>query len=144
VSSRIPSGSRSWRSPPSTFLRVAPMEVERFKHRQLTPTVGLSSRSSGEFKGPHEQKSIYRDGCNEQLAYSSNPSSRRNQVRIIYSATCNSAPSAALSPKSIHTRSRRPKLAQHMFPSAKANLLRQVKIRSGKTVRRVADLICKD
>jgi hypothetical protein len=31
-----------------------------------------------------------------------------------------------------------------MFPSAKANLLRQVKIRSGKIVRRVADLICKD
>jgi hypothetical protein len=28
------------------------MEVERFKHRQLAPTVGLSSRSSGEFEGP--------------------------------------------------------------------------------------------
>jgi hypothetical protein len=40
VSSRIPSGSRSWRSPPSTLLRVPPMEVERFKHRQLVPTVG--------------------------------------------------------------------------------------------------------
>jgi hypothetical protein len=28
------------------------MEVERFKHRQLVPTVGPSSRSSGEFEGP--------------------------------------------------------------------------------------------
>jgi hypothetical protein len=52
VSSRVPSGSRSWRSPPSTLLRVPPMEVERFKHRQLAPTVGRSSRSSGEFEGP--------------------------------------------------------------------------------------------
>jgi hypothetical protein len=40
VSSRRPSGSRSWRSPPSTLPRVPPMEVERFKHRQLAPTVG--------------------------------------------------------------------------------------------------------
>jgi hypothetical protein len=40
VSSRVPSGSRSWRSPPSTLLRVPPLEVERFKHRQLAPTVG--------------------------------------------------------------------------------------------------------
>jgi hypothetical protein len=28
------------------------MEVEWFKHRQLAPTVGQSSRSSGEFEGP--------------------------------------------------------------------------------------------
>jgi hypothetical protein len=28
------------------------MEVDRFKHRQLAPTVGPSSRSSGEFEGP--------------------------------------------------------------------------------------------
>jgi hypothetical protein len=28
------------------------MEVERFKHRQLAPTVGPSSRSIGEFEGP--------------------------------------------------------------------------------------------
>jgi hypothetical protein len=64
------------------------------------------------------------------------PSSRRNQVRIIYSARCNSAPSAASSLKSIHTRIRRPELVQvldHRFPYAKANLLHQVKIRSGKT-----------
>jgi hypothetical protein len=27
------------------------MEVERFKHRQLAPTVGPLSRSSGEFEG---------------------------------------------------------------------------------------------
>jgi hypothetical protein len=33
VSSRVSSGSRSWRSPPSTLLRIPPMEVERFKHR---------------------------------------------------------------------------------------------------------------
>jgi hypothetical protein len=52
VTSLIPSGSRSWRSPPSTLLRVPLMEVERFKHRQLAPTVGRSSRSSGEFEGP--------------------------------------------------------------------------------------------
>jgi hypothetical protein len=31
------------------------MEVERFKHRQLAPTVGPSPRSSGEFEG-HYQK----------------------------------------------------------------------------------------
>jgi hypothetical protein len=58
VSSRIPSSSRSWRSTPSTLLRVPPMEVNRFKHRQLAPTVGPSSRSSGEFEGP-SSKSIY-------------------------------------------------------------------------------------
>jgi hypothetical protein len=56
VSSRVPSGSGSWRSPPSTLLRVPPMEVERFKHRQLSPTVGPSSRSSGEFEGPSSTK----------------------------------------------------------------------------------------
>jgi hypothetical protein len=28
------------------------MEVDRLKHRQLAPTVGRSSRSSGEFEGP--------------------------------------------------------------------------------------------
>jgi hypothetical protein len=28
------------------------MEVNRFKHRQLAPTMGPSSRSSGEFEGP--------------------------------------------------------------------------------------------
>jgi hypothetical protein len=28
------------------------MEVERFKHRQLAPTMGPSSRSSSEFEGP--------------------------------------------------------------------------------------------
>jgi hypothetical protein len=50
VSSRVPSGSRSWRSPPSTLLWVPPMEVERFKHRQLAPTVGPSSRSSANSK----------------------------------------------------------------------------------------------
>jgi hypothetical protein len=31
------------------------MEVDRFKHRQLAPTVGRSSRSLGEFEG-HYQK----------------------------------------------------------------------------------------
>jgi hypothetical protein len=31
------------------------MEVDRFKHRQLAPTVGPSSRSSGEFEGPRDQ-----------------------------------------------------------------------------------------
>jgi hypothetical protein len=50
VSSCVPSGSRSWRSPPSTLLRVPPMEVERFKHRQLAPTVGPSSRSPANSK----------------------------------------------------------------------------------------------
>jgi hypothetical protein len=35
------------------------MEVERFKHRQLAPTVGPSSRSSGEFEGPSSSISIY-------------------------------------------------------------------------------------
>jgi hypothetical protein len=33
------------------------MEVESFKHRQLAPTVGPSSRSSGEFGGPSSAKS---------------------------------------------------------------------------------------
>jgi hypothetical protein len=50
VSLRVPSGSRSWRSSPSTSLRVPPMEVEWFKHRQLAPTVGPSSRSSANSK----------------------------------------------------------------------------------------------
>jgi hypothetical protein len=31
------------------------MEVDRFKHRQLAPTVGRSSRSLGEFEGPLQQ-----------------------------------------------------------------------------------------
>jgi hypothetical protein len=53
VSSRIPSGSRSWRSPPSTLLRVPPMEVERFIHRQLVPTVGPIVMITGEFGGPN-------------------------------------------------------------------------------------------
>jgi hypothetical protein len=65
VSSRVPSGSRSWQSSPSTLLRVPPMEVERFKHRQLAPTVGPSSRSSGEFEGPHQQVNCY-DGVETQ------------------------------------------------------------------------------
>jgi hypothetical protein len=60
VSSRRPSGSRSWRSPPSTLPRVPPMEVEWFKHRQLAPTVGPSSRSSGEFEGPISDQSTQR------------------------------------------------------------------------------------
>jgi hypothetical protein len=29
------------------------MEVERFQHRQLAPTVGPIVISSGEFEGPH-------------------------------------------------------------------------------------------
>jgi hypothetical protein len=58
VSSCVPSGSRSWRSPPSTLLRVPPMEVDRFKHRQLAPTVGPSSRSSANSKDLSSQ-SIY-------------------------------------------------------------------------------------
>jgi hypothetical protein len=58
VSSRVPSGSRSWRSSPSTLLRVPPMEVKRFKHRQLAPTVGPSSRSSANSKDLSSQ-SIY-------------------------------------------------------------------------------------
>jgi hypothetical protein len=59
VSSRVPSSSRSWRSPPSTLLRVPPMEVERFRHQQLAPTVGLMSRSSANSKDFHHQNQIY-------------------------------------------------------------------------------------
>jgi succinylglutamate desuccinylase len=33
------------------------MEVERFKHRQLAPTVGPSSRSLGEFEGHYQDQS---------------------------------------------------------------------------------------
>jgi hypothetical protein len=47
------------------------MEVERFKHQQLAPTVGPSSRSSREFGGPSSAKSIYsttRRSSNSQLA----------------------------------------------------------------------------
>jgi succinylglutamate desuccinylase len=33
------------------------MEVKRFKHRQLAPTVGRSSRSLGEFEGHYQDQS---------------------------------------------------------------------------------------
>jgi hypothetical protein len=42
------------------LLRVPPMEVERFKHRQLAPTVGPSSSSSGEFEGLHREINLVR------------------------------------------------------------------------------------
>jgi hypothetical protein len=59
VSSRIPSGSRSWRSPPSTLLRVPPMEVAGHK----TPTAGTHRgaivKIIGEFEGLQSPRSIY-------------------------------------------------------------------------------------
>jgi hypothetical protein len=86
VSSRAPSGSRSWRFSPSILLRVPPMEVERFKHRELAPTVGPSSRSSGKFEGPLSAKSIY----SMTSKWSSSNSkqvvvflSRRNQINLL-------------------------------------------------------------
>jgi hypothetical protein len=92
VSSRVPSGSRSWRSSPSTMLRVPPMEVERFKHRQLAPTVGPSSRSSGEFEGPLviKNQSFEADGQDRvhpeiprRLVESLRTRSQRFQLRLI-------------------------------------------------------------
>jgi hypothetical protein len=48
VSSCVPSGSRSWRSPPSTLLRVPPMEVERFKHRHPLRNAPARGRNDGQ------------------------------------------------------------------------------------------------
>jgi hypothetical protein len=62
------------------------MEVERFKHRELAPTVGPSSRSSGKFEGPLSAKSIY----SMTSKWSSSNSkqvvvflSRRNQINLL-------------------------------------------------------------
>jgi hypothetical protein len=92
VSSRVPSGSRSWRSSPSTSLRVPPMAVERFKHRQLAPTVGLSSRSSGEFEGPSSLISIY-SACSSRHITATHASIKTNQpiaiqLRCLLSGSC--------------------------------------------------------
>jgi hypothetical protein len=58
VSSRIPSGSRSWRSPPSTLLWVPPMEVDRFKHRHYLSRPSPHSHWSA--TGPRNQQITFR------------------------------------------------------------------------------------
>jgi hypothetical protein len=56
------------------------MEVERFKHRQLAPTVGPSSRSSSEFEGLSSTRSIYSVASSASHAFASSPISNSKQL----------------------------------------------------------------
>jgi hypothetical protein len=56
------------------------MEVERFKHRQLAPTVGPSSRSSAEFEGLSSTRSIYSAAGSASHAFASSPVSNSKQL----------------------------------------------------------------
>jgi hypothetical protein len=53
------------------------MEVDRFKHRQLAPTMGPSSRSSREFEGL-----LFKIKLPQQLHQHSSSSSNRGGINI--------------------------------------------------------------
>jgi hypothetical protein len=62
------------------------MEVERFKHRQLAPTVGPIVTIIGEFEGPLSAKSIYSMTSKWSSSNSKQVAvfpSRRNQINLL-------------------------------------------------------------